>query len=102
MPIHKIVDVVAMGHSLVTAARPVHMTCLMPAARMIRCAAIWIDIAHFNLVFLDRPVGILVVQMTIVEEIGMSIVIHRRVTAILAVLVIVVGMSFGHFPGIPA
>jgi len=57
MSVNQVVNVVAMGHWFVTAARAVHMSCFVPFAGVAGCAAGRVGFSHVQRVFFDLTVG---------------------------------------------
>lgn len=96
MSVDEIVDVIAMGNGRMPAVRTMDMTRRMPAARMAGGAARRVDRGHADAVLLDRPVGILVVQVTIVQIVDMPFVFDRGMAASRTVFVIVIGVHVRH------
>ena len=104
MTVHKIIDVVAMWHGFVPAARAVNVACFMAVAVVIRGTNIRIDRANGNAVFILMPL-VRVVQMAVVQIINVAIMFNGGVAAVRAVLMRMVGMMWqgadiGHI-GIP-
>ena len=104
MTVHKIIDVVAMWHGFVTAARAVNVACFMAVAVVIRGADIRIDRANGNAVFIHMPL-VRVVQMAVVQVINVAIMFNGGVAAVCAVLMRMVGVMWqgagiGHI-GVP-
>ena len=104
MTVHKIIDVVAMWHGFVTAARAVNVACFMAVAVVIRGADIRIDRANGNAVFIHMPL-VRVVQMAVVQVINVAIMFNGGVAAVCAVLMRMIGVMWqgagiGHV-GIP-
>ncbi len=76
MPVHQIVGVVAVGHGFVPAVRAVHMRLLMTAALVSRSAQRRIVAADGYAMLLNASRGG-VVQMAIVQIIGVALVLYR-------------------------
>jgi len=93
--IDEIIDVVAMGHSLVSAPGAVGVS----AAFRIGRAAHGIDVAYGNHVLVDM-VSVHVMQVTVVQIIDMAIMPDGSMSAVRAMLMGVVGMmllvTYGH------
>lgn len=81
VPVHQIVGVVAVGHRFVPAVRPVHMPFFMTAALVSRRAERRIVAADRDAMLLD-PALARVVQMSVVQIIGVTLVLHRRMPAV--------------------
>lgn len=96
MTFDQVVDMVAVWHRFVTAAGAVHVAGIMPTAGVSRSATVDILVAHLDHVLFDTSVGILMMQMPIVQIVGMAVVLHGRMTTAFAVLMIVVGVFGGH------
>lgn len=90
--IDQIIDVVTMWHCRVSAAGSMNMIGRMAGARMAAAAGIGIRRTHGQRVFLHRAVGGLMMQMTVVQVVGVSVVLHGDVAAAGTVRVIVIGM----------
>ena len=86
-----VVQVVAVGNCLVTAAGAVDMARIMTAATMIRGAAIGIVIGDVDHVLVDM-ISMRVVEVTIVQVVDVPAVSHGGVPATRTVLVSVVRM----------
>ena len=104
MTVHKIIDVVAMWHGFVPAARAVNVACFMAVAVVIRGTNIRIDRANGNAVFIHMPL-VRVVQMAVVQVINVAIMFNGGVAAVCAVLMRMVGVMWqgagiGHI-GVP-
>lgn len=84
MPFDQIIGVVAVQHSLMPAIRPMNVVRFMSAALMIRCAAVFVHVARFEFVFVGM-IPMDMVQMALVEVIGVAVMFHRGVAAIRAV-----------------
>jgi hypothetical protein len=76
MPFHKIVDMIAMRHRLVSAAGTMNMAGLMAGTTVSRGAGIRIGLRH-----LDHMVAMRMVQMPIMEVIDMVAVTHGGMAA---------------------
>ncbi len=94
--VNKVVDVVAMWHRLVPAARPMHMG----TAGLQRCALLGVGGTHFNHVFVI-VIAVRVMQMAIVQVVDVAIVAYRNMPATGAVLVIIVLMGIRARHGAP-
>ena len=96
--VHKVVDVIAVGHGFVSAARPMRMR-----ASGLRRAARGIGVADLDDMEVDM-VPMHVVQATVVQVIDMAVVAHGGVPATRTMLVCVIrsmrlgagGRSFAH------
>jgi hypothetical protein len=89
--IHQVVGVVAVGHRLVAATRAMDMARLVAAAIMRRSAVGRVDGVDRQRVLVDVP-HVRMMQMPVMQVIGVRIVLDGRMTAAGAVNVIVVGM----------
>ena len=78
---HEIVDMVAVGHGLVAATRPVNVTLVVSGALMMGCAAIGVGCRYFDYVFIDVTF-VHVMQMPIVQVVDVAGVLDRGVPAI--------------------
>lgn len=84
--VHQVVGVIAVGDSLVAAARTVLVSFLVTAAVMARCAGGRIGRTDRQRMLLDLAAD-RVVQVAVVQVIDMAIVLDGRVAAVGAVLV---------------
>ena len=84
MAIHQIIDMIAVRHRLVTAARAMDMAWLMTSATMVRRASIWVCRGHLDDMFIDM-VAFDMLQMTILKVVNMTTVTYGDVPAIRAV-----------------
>jgi hypothetical protein len=89
--VDQIVDVIAMRHRFVSAARPVNMACIMGAAIVARRTLIRIFRADIKPV-LVYMIAMRMMQVPIMQVIDMIAVFDGRVPAVRAVLMVVVGM----------
>ena len=88
-----IVDVVAVRHRVVAAARPMHMARVMPGAAMVGGAAVGIGARYFDHMLVDMPL-MRVVQVAVVQIIDVAVMADRLMAAAGAVLVGMLGMMF--------
>lgn len=97
MTVDQVIDVVAVRHRFVPAARPMHMTGAMASAVMLRRAAVRVGCADDDYVLVDM-VAMHVMEVAVMQEIDVAFVAHRGVTALRAVLVVVMGVlgATGH------
>jgi hypothetical protein len=89
VPIHDVIDVIAVRHRLVPAARTMNMTRPMPTASVRRCAAIRIRRRNRNGVLFHRTIPIRVMKMPVVNIVHVSLMLDLRVATTRAVLMIV-------------
>lgn len=97
MTVDQVIDMVAVRHRFVAAAGSVRMSCAVAGTMMLRRAAVRVGGADGDHVLVDM-VAMHVVQMAVVQEIDVAFVAHRSVTALRAVLVVVMGVlsAAGH------
>ena len=88
MAVHKVINVVAMGHRLMATGRPVNMRLLMSGAVVSWRAFVRIRRVHLDAVFVHMPI-MQMVQVSIVKIIRVAIVLHSYMTTIRAMLVAV-------------
>lgn len=91
MATYQVIDMIAMRHRLMTAARAVHMSCGVAVTLVAWCAALGVIGVHRQTVLVDM-IAVHMVQVTIMQVVDMAIVLDRRMTAARLVLVAVVGM----------
>ena len=91
MAIDEVIDVVAMRHRFVAAARAMHVAGFVAVAVMVGGADVRVGGADGDGVFID-VVAVRVVQVAAVQVINVAFVCDGGVTAIRAVLVFVVGV----------
>src|SRR5262249_15185456 len=84
--VHEVIDVIAVRHRFVSAARPMRMR-----APGLRCAQQGIGVADLDNVFVDM-IPMHVMQMTIVEVIDVAIMAHGRVSTTRTMLMHVIRM----------
>jgi hypothetical protein len=82
--VHQIIDMIAVRHRLVTAARAMDMAWLMTSATMVRRASIWVCRGHLDDMLIDMVVFDML-QMTILKVVNMTTVTYGGVPAIRAV-----------------
>jgi len=95
VPVHQIVDVIAMRHGWMAAGCAMHMRRIMPAAEVGWRTVGRIRHADVKRVLLDDCAS-LVVQMAVVQVVGVTIVHEGRVTATGAVGVFVICVCVWH------
>lgn len=97
MTVDQVIDVVAVRHRFMPAARPMHMTGAMAGTVVLRRAAVRVGGADGDHVLVDM-VAMHVMQVAVMQEIDVAFVAHRGVTALRAVLVVVMGVlgATGH------
>lgn len=93
--IDQVVDVIAMGHRFVAAARAVDVATLMAAAAMVGRAGYWVLLVHRQGVFFNTMAG-RVVQVAVVEIVDVIAVLDGGVAAARAVVMIVIGVYVAH------
>ena len=100
--IDKIVDMVAVGNGRMTTVRAMYVIVGMSATTMLRRAIGRVRCVHVERVLLDTGCG-RVVQVSIVEVVDMIAVFDGLVSAVRAVLmiVLVVVISQGQSPSLP-
>jgi len=81
-----VVDVIAVRHRLVAAARTVNMAGLMTAAAMVRRAALRIGAGHLYHMLIDMAV-MRVVQVAVMQIVDMTAMPHGRMAAARPMLV---------------
>jgi len=89
-----IIDMVAVGHSLVTAARTMHMTGVVTAAAMVGGANIRVRGRYLDHMLVDVPF-MWMVQMAVMQIVDMLFVAHGLVSAAGTVLVRMFGVLWG-------
>jgi hypothetical protein len=89
-----IVHMVAVRHRIVAASGPVDMTRVVPTAAMVGGAAVRVLAWHLDHVLVDMTF-VRVVEVTIVQVIGVACVTHGGVSTARAVLMRMVGMGGG-------
>ncbi len=85
-PLDKVIDMVAMRHSFVTAARTMDVTGLMSLMTVLWGAAVWIYVGHLNHVN-PGVVAVRIVKLAITEVVDVVSVSDSYMTASWAVLV---------------
>lgn len=91
MTIHEVVDVIAVGHRLMTATGAMHMVRVVPGALMRGGATVGVGVRYLDHVLVD-VILMRMMQVSIMQVIGMTIVFDGRMAAARAMFVIVVGM----------
>jgi hypothetical protein len=91
--VDEIVDVIPMRHRLMTATGAVLMPRFVPLAAMLGRAAIRVFRSHVDDVLVD-VVAVHMVQVPVVQVVNMIAMTYRRVAAVGAVLVRVIGMMW--------
>lgn len=96
MAVDKIIDVITMRNRFVPAARPVDVVFVVAAAVVFRGAGRWIGFRDRQLVLLNTAIGVLVMQVTVVQVIDVPLMLDAGVLAVRAVLVVMVGVQVSH------
>ena len=91
MAVHQVIDMIAMRHQLMAAARAVHMACGVTGALVAWRAALGIVGAHRQAVLVD-VIAVHMVQVTVMQIVNVAIVLDRRMATARLVLMFVVGM----------
>ena len=91
MPAHHVIEVIPVWCSLVAALGPVSMLMVVTFATVAGRAVVWVGAANRNGVFIDVS-AVNVMQMAVVEIIGVSVVAYRHVSATGFVHVIMLGV----------
>ena len=94
--VDEVVDMIAMRNGFMSTTGAMHVAGLVASAGMSLRAFIGVCLADLDHVLFHATIGILMMQMSVVEVIGMAVVIHSRVAAVFAMLMIVVCMFGGH------
>jgi len=84
VPLHQVVHVVSMRHGFMPAVGPMDVIGLVRSAVVVRSASILVCFAYLQFVFVNMA-SVNVMQMAVVEVIGMAIVLDGRVPTIGAV-----------------
>jgi hypothetical protein len=92
MSIDQVVGMVAMRHRFVSAARAMPMRRIVPAAAVVRRAAVGIRCAHFDDVFVD-VIPVRMVEMAVVKVIDVALMADRNMTAARLVDMRMVGVN---------
>ena len=80
MAVDKVVDMIGVRHALVTAARTVHVSALMPFARVIGRAHRPIPAIAFQHVLVDM-ITVHMMQVTVMQIVGVAVVVDSGMTA---------------------
>jgi len=91
MPAHHVIEVIPVWCSLVAALGPVSMLMVVTFAVVAGRAVVWVGAANRNGVFIDVS-AVNVMQMAVVEIIGVSVMAYRHVPATGFVDVIMLGV----------
>ena len=101
MAVHKIVHVVTVRDRFVATGGAVHMAKGMPIAAMLGRATVRIHITDRQGMLLNRAIGPLMMEMTIVQKVLMIPVTNRRVATALSMTMFVIHMQIGHNSYLP-
>ena len=88
MAIHQVIDVISVGDCGVAAVRTVNVRLLMSGAVMVWCAFLGISRGHLNAVILHM-IAVRMMKVAVVNIVDVAIVLHRDMTALRAMLVVV-------------
>jgi hypothetical protein len=99
VPVHQVIDMVAVRDGLMAACRTVHMAFLVGSAVVIGRAILGIPSAHVNLVVV-HVIAVSMMQVAIVKVIRMTVVFYRCMPAVRAMFVsmsaLMLPVSLGH------
>ena len=84
--LYQVIDVIPMGHRLVAAVGPVLVRFIMSVALVVRCASFRVGRVHFKAMIV-HVIAVCVMHVAIVQIVCVSVVLHRRMAAIMAMLV---------------
>ena len=89
---HAIIHVVAVRHRLVAAAGAVHMAPIMPTATMVGGAALGVLARDLDHMLVDVTL-VRMVEMTVMQIVGMATMVHGGVSAPRSMLMSMIGMG---------
>ena len=97
VPVDKVVDVIAVRHRVVAAARTVDVAVLVSVAAMARCAGIRVSFVDGDRALVDM-IAVHRVEMPVVQVVDMAVVLDGTMPAMRSVNVTVIGMDlvFAH------
>jgi hypothetical protein len=93
MAVDQVVGVISMRNGFMAAERSVNVMCIMPAACMPVAALHRIDPCDRDRMLFDSPAGGLMMKVSFVQIIHMPVMFHGRVTTLLSMRVIMLGMN---------
>jgi len=88
MAIHQVIDVISVGDCGVATVRTVNVRLLMSGAVMVWCALLRISRGYLNAVILHM-IAVRMMKVAVVNIVDVAIVLHRDMTALRAMLVVV-------------
>ena len=97
MAVHQVVGMIAVWDCLMSAARPVNMILIMSACRMSGRTTVGIGSVNRDGMFIDNTVVQHMVQVTVVQVIGMAVMLDGHMTASGTVHMSVIRMLLGSF-----
>ncbi|MDG2223526.1 MAG: hypothetical protein P8L85_19245 [Rubripirellula sp.] len=97
MSIYKVINMIAMGNRLVTAAGSMLVTRVVASTGVRRSAGVRVCIGHFELMFDDAPVIGYVVQVTVVQIVYMVTMLDTGVFTIGTMLVVMILVYVSHY-----
>lgn len=90
--IDQVVDMVSMRHRFVAAIWAVDMGRVMAGALVIRRADVWITCRDIQDVLYHRSIGLLMMEVTVVQVVDVPFMLDCSMSAARAMLVVVIGM----------
>ena len=93
MAVDQVIHVIAVRNGRMTTAGTMHVCRVVATARMSGSAGVGIGFCHVERVLFNGATRILVVQMTVVQVVHVSIVLHGNVSAARSMLMRVVGVN---------
>lgn len=87
VPVDQVVDVIAVGHRLMPAARAVHVVGRVRAAAVVGRAAVRVDVGHLDAMLLDHVALFGMVEVPIVQVVDVILVLNGDVAAVWTMLV---------------
>ena len=94
--IHEVIDVVSMRHGLMTTSGSMDMVGIVTSARVGRSAGIWVRVAHFHDVLFNFAVLANVMQVPVVQVVGVVAMLNSCVLTVRPVVVIVILVTIAH------
>ena len=89
--LYQVVDMVAMGHPVMTAIRTMNVPDIVTGAFMVSRASVGIRCVHFEHVLIDM-IPVHMVQVPVMQVVGVPVMVDGLVPAVRPVLVRVVSM----------
>ncbi len=102
MPIDQVVDVITVGHRFVAATWTMYMLRSVAAAVMSRRAVVRVRVTDGNYMFMNRPICVDMVQVSVVQIVDMIAVLYARMFTVGPMFMVVFVLVASHWSIFPS